>query len=211
MNAVAGSALPLTPTQPAADCAATIAALRQAGAERFDPVRWHYIEALARRAAQQPERVKRILEDKLAVALADLKSGIERAQHDARATIARSTAPQAGATLAELLRHIAQHAPPAAASTHGGARPELKAARYFSNTWSKLSVDRQVSSAIDQAPKNAGPLNSHFLVLRSLEIMRDISPDYLNRFTCYVDSLLCLDQAASLNKPASKPAEASAS
>jgi hypothetical protein len=33
------------------------------------------------------------------------------------------------------------------------------------------------------------------LVLRSLGIMRDVSPDYLNRFMNYVDTLLCLDQA----------------
>jgi hypothetical protein len=32
------------------------------------------------------------------------------------------------------------------------------------------------------------------LVLRSLALMRDISPDYLNRFMSYADTLLCLDQ-----------------
>jgi hypothetical protein len=37
-------------------------------------------------------------------------------------------------------------------------------------------------------------MNSHRLVLRSLALMREISPDYLTRFTAYVDALLCLDQ-----------------
>lgn len=74
-----------------------------------------------------------------------------------------------------------------------GLRPELKAARYFRETWSKLSVDKRVAQALTQAPKNAGPMNSHNLVLRSLALMRDISPDYLNHFTSYVDTLLCLD------------------
>jgi hypothetical protein len=32
------------------------------------------------------------------------------------------------------------------------------------------------------------------LVLRSLALMRDISPDYLSRFISYADALLCLDQ-----------------
>jgi hypothetical protein len=32
------------------------------------------------------------------------------------------------------------------------------------------------------------------VVLRSLALMRDISPDYLNRFMSYVDALLCLEQ-----------------
>jgi hypothetical protein len=31
------------------------------------------------------------------------------------------------------------------------------------------------------------------LVLRSLGLMRDLSPDYLNRFMGYVDTLLFLD------------------
>ena len=70
----------------------------------------------------------------------------------------------------------------------------------FRNTWSKLSVDRQVAQALDQAPKNAGPINSHMLVLQALTQMRDISPDYLNRFTSYVDTLLALDQAE-VSKP----------
>jgi hypothetical protein len=46
-----------------------------------------------------------------------------------------------------------------------------------------------------QAPQNAGPINSHMLVLRSLGLMRDISPDYLNRFMAHVDTLLCLEEA----------------
>jgi len=73
-------------------------------------------------------------------------------------------------------------------------RPELKAVRQFRNTWAKLSADQQLNRALDQAPKNAGPINSHMLVLRSLALMRDISPDYLNRFMSYADALLCLDR-----------------
>jgi hypothetical protein len=65
----------------------------------------------------------------------------------------------------------------------------------FRNTWSKLSADKQLNKALDQAPKNAGPINSHMLVLRSLALMREISPDYLNRFISYADTLVCLEQA----------------
>ena len=56
-------------------------------------------------------------------------------------------------------------------------------------------MQKQVAQAIAQAPQNAGPINSHMLVLRSLGLMRDISPDYLNRFMAHVDTLLCLDEA----------------
>jgi hypothetical protein len=68
--------------------------------------------------------------------------------------------------------------------------------RYFRNTWAKLSVDRRVSASNRARSKDhAGPLNSHLLVLRSFALMRNISPDYLNRFVSYVDTLLWLDQA----------------
>jgi hypothetical protein len=107
-------------------------------------------------------------------------------------------APQA--SLGELTRSMVQQAQLAPQPVEtgfdapAGLRPELKTTRYFRNTWSKLSVDKRVAQALAQAPKNAGPINSHMLVLRSLALMRDISPDYLNRFTSYVDTLLCLDQ-----------------
>jgi hypothetical protein len=32
-------------------------------------------------------------------------------------------------------------------------------------------------------------------VLRSLGLMRDISPDYLSRFMAHVDTLMCLEEA----------------
>jgi hypothetical protein len=46
------------------------------------------------------------------------------------------------------------------------------------------------------------------LVLRSLGLMRDISPDYLNRFMGYVDTLLVLEaagQSKALTKKAAAP------
>jgi hypothetical protein len=94
---------------------------------------------------------------------------------------------------------IAQNAEP---------RAELKTIRNHRNTWSKLSVDLQVAQALEQAPKNAGPINSHMLVLRSLALMRDVSPDYLNRFMSYADTLLRLGQIEKekLSNPKKRPA-----
>lgn len=225
--------------QPPAASVAALAALRQAGADRFDPLRFSYLEALARRAESQPAAVHARLEVKLAAALTDFEQGFAAARQAAQAALAQAGAahPQAAAELAQLcetgdfaalrrriasltasgtgplaalVRHAEQHASLAGdggLATHAAA--ELKAVRYFRETWSQLSVDRQVSHAIDQAPEQAGPLNSHYLVLRSLEMMRDISPDYLKRFMSYVDTLLCLDLAG--DKPAArKPAKARA-
>ncbi|MEO8118668.1 MAG: DUF2894 domain-containing protein [Rhodoferax sp.] len=179
------------------DLSADIASLRELGADQFDPVRLHYLQVLATRASAHQGRVKCLLDAKLAQALAAFRERFEQAQRDAKDTVAPSKESDPRGSLGELVRYMAQHAP---ANVEGGfdenvgLRPELKTTRYFRNTWSKLSVDKQVTQAIKQAPKNAGPINSHMLVLRSLALMREISPDYLNRFTSYVDALLCLDQ-----------------
>ena len=70
---------------------------------------------------------------------------------------------------------------------------ELKIVRESRATWARMSVDKQLALAMKQAPKNAGPINSHMLVLRSLAMMQSISPDYLSRMVSYVDTLLALD------------------
>lgn len=211
--------------------------LRNAGADRFDPVRFHYLNVLAGRVSEQQGAAKAILTKRLTDELASYRQRFTTAQRVAQALAKRLTAQHpdsadelqqrvasgdfrgvqglaatldAGGTstpLAGLIRYIEHHAPEHAGN--GGAassvpRSELKSLRYFRNTWSKLSVDKQVAQAMEQAPENAGPLNSQHLVLRSLALMRDTSPDYLNRFMSYVDTLLCLDQAIKDSRPAAK-------
>ena len=193
---------------------ATLDALRLAGAQQLDPLRWHYLERLQERALAQAPAVQRVLEGRVALALADYQQRMHLAQQQAIETPVAPIAPAAPAkptsALAELLLALAQPEPAdrAGRPETAGGRSELKSVRQFRNTWSKLSADKQLKQALDQAPKNAGPINSHMLVLRSLALMREVSPDYLNRFVSYADTLLCLEQAAlerSLSKPGSKP------
>ncbi|MNL61832.1 hypothetical protein D3C87_1858020 [compost metagenome] len=80
---------------------------------------------------------------------------------------------------------------------------DMKSVRQFSEVWSKISADQQVVQALHRAPENAGPLNSHKLMLRSLGLMRALSPDYLRRFISHVDSLLWLE---GVNTKPSQPA-----
>lgn len=174
-------------------------ALRQQGAQQFDPVRFHYITALAQRAGTYQGSVRRVLDAKLESAAATLRMRLEQSQRDgaARAVTVPADAAAPRETLGDLVLHLGQYAPDKADSlldTPVARRPELKSVRYFRNTWSKLSVERQVNQALGQAPKNAGPINSHVVALRALAVMRDTSPDYLNRFMSYMDTLLCLEQ-----------------
>lgn len=154
-----------------------------------------------------PQHPKAVAELQAKLDTGDLKS--------VHQTITKLKKGEPRASLGDLARQMERHAPEHVhADLEGifngvaGLRPELKATRYFRDTWSRLSVDKRVTQALHQAPKNAGPINSHNLVLRSLAMMRDISPDYLNQFAAYVDTLIYLEQGEQ-EKPigAKKPAD----
>lgn len=194
-----------------ADTHPLVDALRLQGAEQFDPVRLHYIAALAQRASAHQGSVKRILDGKLEAAAMALRARMEHAQAEPPRTALASAATPRRETLGDLVRHMAQHTPEKSdhrLAVSMPARTELKSVHYFRNTWSKLSAEKQVTQALGQAPKNAGPINSHVVALRSLAMMREASPDYLNRFMSYVDTLLCLEQGDQGAPPLAKPARA---
>ena len=208
-----------TPGNPA-DWQARLDTLQASGADHHDPVRFAYLVALTRRAAMAAEPVRQLLMAKTA-ALADELAAQPR---PARAASPESAAPS---PLAELLAYISQQAhvqsdttQPATASVtvNRNFRPnfqspsagrntpaaELKSVTYFRNTWSRLSTEQQLTQTLAQAPANAGPMNSQHLVLRSLETMRDISPDYLQNFMSYIDALIWLDHADPTRPAASR-------
>lgn len=201
-----------------ASTAAALAALRERGAAQHDPVRYGFIEALARRTEAQQGAARQLLDRKLAQAISALAARC--AEPSAAATGATKPSPPSS-LLAGLLAELAQdvthapHAPPAAMAAPDASRgespspadsDELKALRYFRADWARLSVEQQLAEALANGPENAGPLNPHRLVLRALERMRALSPDYLHRFMTYVDALRWLEHAdkagASVDKPA---------
>lgn len=111
--------------------------------------------------------------------------------------IARLAGMEAQDALSELVKHCEQLAAQKSSArpqTSFSHRPESQSIRDFRQTLAELSVDKQLTQALDQAPKNAGPINSHMLMLQALELMRDLAPDYLHAFMSYADALLCLEQ-----------------
>lgn len=173
---------------------------------RFERAQREAGEALARGVARFPEAADGLRQHCEAGDLGAL-----------RRLLARLEARGGGGPLAELLGYLRRHA--AEATEAGGegavdapdvpaAAPagELKALRYFRSTWSRLSLDHQLSHAFAQAPENAGPLNSHYLVLQALKTMRDTGPAYLEQLVSYVDALLWLERAESGRAPAQKAA-----
>lgn len=163
-------------------------------------MRFCFIEALARRMAGQPDAAAHAIQSRLARALADFDERFNRSEKVGVAS--RREAQAHSSPLAELVAHIGRHTP----ASSGAPQGDLNAMAYFRNTWSRLSVDRQLSHSIAQAPDNAGPLNSEFLLLQALKTMRDISPEYLRQFMTYADTLLWLDQAEAGRAPARKAA-----
>lgn len=206
-------------------------ALRRAGAERLDPLRFRYLQALAQRLQGQREPVRQLLAGRFATALAQYQEGLQQAQQAAGEEVASLSArhpelarelrrllaagdypglrrlgtqaamgsPRAAlAPLAQLNQHIRTatqgHAQEGLAGPAQDAT-EIRSASRFRETWAKIDAEQQVTQAAGRAPENAGPLNSHTLVLRSLELMRTLSPDYLRRFLSQVETLLWLEQA----------------
>ena len=182
-------------------------ALREAGAPARLPWRWHHAQALQARLATLPPAVS-----------AHLEAALERAVLACENEMAapRPVAPVASQgqallrTLNDTLNQRRERDVRDAALAGEAIDPtELPSLRRFRASWSRIAAEDQVVQAMGRSPDNAGPLNSHALVLRSLALMRELSPDYLQRFMAQLDSLLWLEDLA--QRPASakvvKPAK----
>ncbi|WP_293751881.1 DUF2894 domain-containing protein [Limnohabitans sp. Rim8] len=181
------------------------AALATEAAQR-DPVGWHHIQVLAERTRTQTGPAQALLQAKLQSALAQLQARLaaQKKQHAPSAHLTPSP-------LSVLLRDMAAPSAERPLSPSGHGRMDNPRVAQFRQQLGKISVQKQVSQAIAQAPQNAGPINSHMLVLRSLGLMRDLSPDYLHRFMGYVDTLLFLDSPATVKASPKKAVPASKS
>lgn len=199
------------------DLLAAIAALRAGPTAGVNPVRLRHMELMSQRLGQQTDAVRRILASRLRRMLAEQAEQVEHAtplphvvpptQLDPRLLPKPKPTPVVAppaSPLALLTQRLGQPQPqlqsqqtsaPASAPVSPLRRTELKSTQRFRETWARVAADRQVEQALARAPDNAGPLNSHLLVLRSLGVMRELSPDYLRRFLAHVEALQWLDQA----------------
>jgi len=179
-----------------ADAQATLDAWRAQGADRHNPLRFHFIDALARRAAAHDGEARRVMDARLSDLLDAYASDLaSRGELSSTEHAAAPCKPTRG-PLAELVDYIASQpradAEPDALSP--AVRSELKALDYFRETWSKVSAGKQLRQSLEQVPGNAGPLNSSSLVHRSLSLMSELSPGYLQQFLSYVDALSWMEQ-----------------
>ncbi|CTP93137.1 hypothetical protein XTPLMG728_3535 [Xanthomonas translucens pv. poae] len=180
---------------------------RQQHAERLDPLRLRFIEALARRADAHQGEARRLLEQKLSALLDAYAADLARmsaataaaaaADADADADAAPNATASARSPLGDLLQRFASgatHDAHAAANAMPPQPAQLPALDDARRLWTELRSRSQLRQSLQQAPADAGPLNSGVLVHRALALMRSLSPGYLQQFLAYVDALSWLQQ-----------------
>jgi hypothetical protein len=161
----------------------------------FDPVGWHYTEQLSQRANEATGLTRDLLLAKREKALSEMNARWDAKTLSGEQDAAPETTTETALTspLAQLLQEMTPAAGETRPNQPNSWRAESPRIQQFRKQLGQISVQKQVSKAMAQAPQNAGPINSHMLVLRSLSLMREASPEYLGRFMVYLDTLLCLD------------------
>jgi hypothetical protein len=175
----------------AASTRARLDALREQHADRFDPLRFHLMEALERRAADHDGEARRLLDQRLSTLLDAYevdRASMSRGDRDIP-SFGEDAAKERGA-LGALVDQTA--AGDETSSSAAFAAPQ--ALDEFRKLWSRLRTDSQMRQSLQQVPTNAGPLNSSALVHRAVSLMRKLSPGYLRHFLGYVDDLTWLGQ-----------------
>lgn len=187
----------------------TLQSLKAQSAHERDPLRFHYLETLERKIPTQPPAVQRLLSGKLQAEI-DAWAGIERPTAASQNGTTQRPTKSALSPFTQLNRDLAARTNSDAdlVQPQGpGTFAELRSVRHFRQVWSKIASDTAVLHLLSTGPDNAGPLNPHRLMQRSLHLMRTLSPDYLRHFWSHMDSLLWLEQLnASTDEPPAKPA-----
>jgi hypothetical protein len=161
--------------------------LRDKGAARVDPARMAQLEALARRLADQPDAVRALLQERLEAAMQALEERLAQvpSQPPARIQVTKT-------------RQLPQLPRPSGTS-------EMRSVTHFRRSWANGRAQERVAAATTRKPRNAGPLNSHMLVLQSLDMMQALPGDYLRRFLTHIETLQWLETAQAQGAPAGKP------
>lgn len=179
-------------------------------------LRLHLIKRLQQRADTLQGEARQLLEAKLA-RLAHAGT-VAPAVADDSAPLALPSASDGASGLSALLAHIVASkpgsdapatVPPPSLGAAPGAADTLPELEQFRDLWAAIRSEIQMRQSMEQAPEDAGPLNSIVLVHRSLMRMRELSPGYLQHFLGYLDNLVGLEQLQSAGVLASSAVQRS--
>lgn len=188
---------------------------REQGADRLNPLAFHYLVALQRRVADHDGDTRQALEKKLSARINAYAEDLQRTP----STIAEAKHAASPTALGELTEELGQRAatrntrsvttePTSATDTASRPTlPEMGVLDDFRKLWSSVHTSSQVRRSLQHSPENAGPLNSSSLVHRALTLMREVSPGYLQQFMSYIDALSWLEQLSDHGALATKGAK----
>lgn len=175
---------------------ATLDAWRVEQADRRDPIRFHFMDALEKRAARLDGEARRLLDARLAALIdayaADLVPSAASAGDDAASDLVERGA--FSDVIDQLARMAASRNEKPVAESPTSAMPEMELLGEFRKIWSSVRTESQLRQSMEDAPENAGPLNSRALVHRAIALMRELSPGYLQHFLAYIDDLSWIEQ-----------------
>lgn len=170
------------------------------GLDQCDPVRVQHIQRLLTRAVSQPASVQAILAARVQQ---EIQVYEQRWQSQGRPckdmVVAEEPRVSPLVALTEYLGAQNRHEPMPSLAGDESVASDMKSVRRFGQVWSHIAAEQQVKQALNRGPENAGPLNAHRLMLRSLALMQSLSPDYLRRFLGQADALLWVEQANQKN------------
>ncbi|MDR5774614.1 MULTISPECIES: DUF2894 domain-containing protein [unclassified Caballeronia] len=163
---------------------------RVQGDDRVSPLRFAFIDSLERRTSAERGEARRLLDARLQALLHDYAREVELA---APVEPSRKVENTPLAVLVADMNARVAHA----------SQSELL--EYFREVWARLSAEQRLNESLARVPKNAGPLNSSSLVHRSLALMREVSPAYLQHFLAYLDGLSWMEEMAGDAPAVKKP------
>ncbi|WP_238481125.1 DUF2894 domain-containing protein [Dyella telluris] len=182
---------------------AQLDAWREQGADRLDSIRFHLLDALATRAARHEGGARRLLDQRLADLMEAYASDVARSLKNgggATANVVVSNGAPAPGPFGELIEQLARASEvrgeytAVTSPSQTAALPEMELLGEFRRIWSSVRTESQLRQSMEQAPENAGPLNSRALVHRAIALMRDLSPGYLQHFLAYIDDLSSMER-----------------
>lgn len=188
----------------------SLQALQAQGAPTLDPVGFHLLQGLARRAARLQGPAQAWVQQRLSLHLARCQARVAEAGRPPGEPVSRTHRSGPG-QLAGVLQRLAADkggAEAAAEPRAEAAASGLRAVQRFQGTWQRLHADQQIRRSLAKQPEGSGPLNSHRLVLQALQTLQALSPAYLERFVGQLEAWAWLSQ---LQQAALAPPPASAS
>jgi len=194
---------------------------------KHNPVQFRFIESMAGKALQYNSPVAEVITKKAIQALSNYlnnspsqKKITESISHShiikselAKLTEAMLQSDNSEIVVSQLtfedelkqqekeIMHSMGEASSSTETQNQGSHNDLSIMRQFRQSQVKHLSERQLTRTIEEGPEDAGPLNSQALIIRSLTIMQELSPSYINRFVSYIDTLLWLEQAGKEGTP----------